>query len=751
MQRKLDSYSKRGCNQCKRAHTKCDEVRPICGRCNNRFINCDYSGRFKMKTIDAKRKFRDSTFNTMDGPKLSRNSSAVKGQETMFQTIRLDKRRVLFEKYDPLQKAPIPLPIPNKKSTISTFNKAATKLRGVSNDIVKANLLTQQNVIDFQNSPKTDTNIQYLETQNFIISTDTGKSGAFDTGTSSNSSTPNTDITKFENTFHFQNNFSSSTSHYLSYEIEAIVNESNNANDYVHDDKINGLLFIPQSDMLLLNVLNFDHDTKPLSSICYPSPLFPDNNEAVSIYETVYNFGMRPILETDPLLKTYIQNYSEIDVINSISLYNESFMAFCWKVIVANTADGILKISPAKNFIHHSESLWELMSQFPRIHQSSVYLVSTIFKKYYHRKKNSKMADIWDRYVRMPSLKICLNAINKLTDDWYVENNIIYMLLFSAYSLGTYDWGKSEGWRIHICEMIHCLQVISRWTKLGRPNFLKFEQSLNALYSIYVPWIMYLEKYALLLSNRGGTFYSVEDIEFLCDELYLKKDKKTNFVMVGGKYSLISGSVIEFDVLFKELHKFDAFVKERFPGKSIAGTHLLKLKLTNDDQKLTQEMFKIGLALQSKLTGISKELDYADMFKDIEDAHYKESLIKSNEVSILGLSIYIRYFLLNEDIDNEESIIYDLKKLLNMWTSISTDRDIGAITHWALVIGIEICLAMGNKKLFDSFLNAFKKCESTVKYHAIHRGVRKFKMIEECLSNGDFDGLLGRMFDLPFC
>lgn len=44
--KRKSTYSRKGCLQCKKAHTKCDERKPKCSRCEKRSIDCTYRNQF---------------------------------------------------------------------------------------------------------------------------------------------------------------------------------------------------------------------------------------------------------------------------------------------------------------------------------------------------------------------------------------------------------------------------------------------------------------------------------------------------------------------------------------------------------------------------------------------------------------------------------------------------------------------------------------------------------------------------------
>ena len=44
--KRKSAYSRKGCLQCKKAHTKCDEKKPRCSRCAKRCMDCTYKNNF---------------------------------------------------------------------------------------------------------------------------------------------------------------------------------------------------------------------------------------------------------------------------------------------------------------------------------------------------------------------------------------------------------------------------------------------------------------------------------------------------------------------------------------------------------------------------------------------------------------------------------------------------------------------------------------------------------------------------------
>ncbi|CCH57829.1 hypothetical protein TBLA_0A00280 [Henningerozyma blattae CBS 6284] len=761
-QKKGLTYSKHGCLQCKKAHAKCDETKPVCDRCKRTFKKCDYQTAFIIKT------FQNSNLNSNTINKDSSSNHTF----TTTTTIKRSASNKHSSKNNNTSK---------HNNILNTFNSRPSVRQELTNDIQNqsnSNIMTttplannNQTTVTTTITTTSPTNLipqqQNLPTYSLIL--------------------PKADPIQLPN-----NEYSSS----LGNNDNSHKNMKKNGNILkpFYFVKPNPRVFFPPRDINLLNLLNLDSNINNLKvddSILSSFTL--KDSDIIETIQLIKENDLTTLLKEDPLLKSLIDNninINELDnliktnsskdndstkgntsventsakdknsidedsISNKVSFNDPNFLLFYWKVFIGSSIDGPMKLFPVETILLTFKSFFQLnVTKFPALIHILRYLTSIIMKSYYQSINNLKLMEVWDKYIKLPTLQICLNHLNHLIDNYETDFNLIYLILFTGISLISYDWVKNLNWRSHFKQMIHMMLKINECFQIDKYSFDSIDPNLLLILKYYKLWLPYIEMCALLLSNEGCAIDSINDVNyFLTSSFFLNDYNNSNLIdnncfLVDGKFNLITGYIIDYNNLFAKLFKFNISLKNDY-NINLSGANIIKFKLLNNSEELNQKLFNIGCILSDELNQINKDLDISKILKNIKDIQLRLSMRNSNKICSLIISLYLRFFFLNEDKNNPDSITSSLEKVLEYWYSMPIVDSIGVSSHWTLSIGANIALTMGNKDLFDQYISLLDK-HSTNKPHMVKKGLDQLNLLYNSVKENKLDQLVDPKFDIPF-
>lgn len=658
-------YSKHGCLQCKKAHAKCDETKPICDRCRRTFKQCDYQPAFIIKTFDNK---------------LSNSSNVSRPLHSYSKISKLTH-------------------IPDKKTKSKSIIKKTNTTNIINNN---TNIINNNNI---------NTN---------------------------NSTTSNID---------------DSTTSFI---------------------PPNPSSFFLQSDINLLNILDLNSDFDKFKINSNSINFNITNNEIIEINNLMKTDGLNSIIKLNPIINLYKENIlinnssneKNFKFFDSISLNDPIFLKLCWKIFIACILDGPIKLFPINNLISLINHFWNYSLTFPKLNEVIRYLASTVIKSYYRMNEENLLANLWDRYIRMPSLKICNQTVKILLNDLDLTNLVIY----TGISLLSYDWSKSINWRIHCNEMLRCLNNINSNLINSLPLSTKILLNFNFL------WIHYLELCAFMLSTKGCAIDNDSNLKFLSiKSLMLSKiddkdnNSKTiitntnnnnlknnnnieniysfNTLLLKNKFNIITGFVVDYNQIISKLLLANSYCKKN--GYPLTGGNILKFKIIKFNPIIENYLIKIGNELLFEINLINKNLNIDHLLNDINDIKLRLSLKNSQKISSITLILYIKFFFLNEDKSNFNNIIFLLENLLENWYSMPLKDSIGTLSHWTLSIGARISILINNDNLLNQFFSLLK-LNSQAKPHMVSKGIEQLNYYQNCIKQNDMVNLTNSLYDLPF-
>ncbi|CCH61359.1 hypothetical protein TBLA_0E03050 [Henningerozyma blattae CBS 6284] len=769
MIKKSSTYSRLGCEECKKAHVKCDENRPRCGRCQKTYKACIYSSNFVVKmfngsfNVDMGRISSSSNNfslqnNKDDNDKNNNNSNngiSMKAFATSkFQANLNNKIKVPNVRNKNLKTKTMSTVTPREKSQIKSHGKLQfsfkpgirPKIDAHKKYLRKFNLNVNENIPkSLHHSPKLKAsphnNSNYGSTVKRIISV----YGASQTLCTQENSSVTTYISsdsfdeKIEKKFmkyssssmgisSINSNLKSLKSDILDPIETPTLTDNNQTSDV---NKIDRNIFFRENDVKLMKLLNYEADFIP------NDPDIIDEEIIRKTFNLIKSHGLEGLIKNDPLPSIFLNTKEDNSTVVQLTKQNSlEIVKFCWEVMIAELTTGLLQLLPFEYFKQVILNMKQITVEFPEFNEAIIYLASHTLKTYYNIQKKFSLADLWDRYYRIPSLQKSLQTVHSLIDNYQLGNNSFYLLVYARISLDTYSWKKSQGWEQLTQQIIACLKQFLDQHLKGNFKFEESKPEFNSILSIHFCWIMYMQQCAYFLSSEVSIFGSVEDIDYFIK--YTTSTHLNKGILMGNNFNLISGNTLDINSLFGKLWKASLQLKNE--GIILTGIHIIKLKLTNKDERIRSRLHRLGAELKDDLALIVKNTDMYPLLQSDKYNGLENSLENSQKIAEFAMSLYIDYYLIG-NYSNHHELSVALKKLLEFWYSIPSNHT-SSISYWTIYIGANISLTAGEYKLFNKYISLLESQLTASKLYIISQSITQLKRFQECVENKDFDGLI---------
>ncbi|CCH63062.1 hypothetical protein TBLA_0J00620 [Henningerozyma blattae CBS 6284] len=747
-------YSKHGCEPCKKAHVKCDESKPFCEKCIKANKICTYKGGFVNKIVNTRDNFIKKP--PIKEQKYIRNIKNIDHN--------IDKNRSVVISVFPQSAF--------HKNSAQKFNQDKTTgaVHRIPSTSPSYNTHTHAGNVDQKKKKKSNIKIKQFTMYSNPIQLSSGSQNSI---APSNMNTQNNS----PNTSPENNN------------IDLLV-------DIKGEKPINGLLFIPRSELYRLTLLNIDLEYFE-KSFNLPEKFSFTVNDIIRLRGLAMDRNTEQIAFDDPfreLIESPNYDFNNITN-NNLKILNENkFLAFCWKIFIANSMNGHMKFFPDDKYHKELKELWEIGKHFVSLHHIIIYIASVIIQNYYYNPKNlfnsidkkiednhtmilklkqQKLSPIWDRYVRLPSLKSCYNYLKSIENKQHTINDLIFLVVFGEISINSFKNGNQMGWKLHLKEMIRCLHIINK-SKKQLEYFTVFENCKS--------WLNYLEATSFLLNYKGG---AIEIMDYIPSNALISKVTDNNLSLYNKKFNLITGYVMDFDLIFHKLFQMSLNLKKDF-NIIITGANICQLRLTNKNPIIESKLNDFGLNLMEDLKYLDNNINIEKVVEKVADIRRKTAIVYSHRACIIALNLYFRCFFLKKKKDNgdvgdehkmvkrkmkkksrskaiiklnnsydvdddaDEGEIYEklFKEFLFSWKFIPVSNSSNFRIHWTLVVVGNVCIMLGRFDVLEEVRNILRKFMNLMPF-IVPRDIRELELLEESIKTGSFEKIENFEYGLP--
>lgn len=709
-------YSRNGCLPCKKSHAKCDEKKPICEKCSKKGKNCTYHLNFINTSYTNKTVLPNG--NTVD-----RNLSSIP-PSTSSSVQKGTKKKVVLPKImitTPLNIIPS---FPKNQISVTITNSALSKKLGNVSTLMK-NCLETQDVPTISSTPGTAT----------LTFTSTPTATSHSVSFSPSPTLPrNADISI--------DSLSPSLSNGVHHSNTAVSNRSPHTNGSTESPEtafniplktkpLGSDVFFPQTNLQIFNLLNFDKihsSTTLIYSSAENRVNFPSR---ASSWESVISI----ISELDPINKYYssrLPNSSTKDI-SYIPIDDANFLEFIWTVCDITFCVGQFALYPKQLFKELMSMFRCLDEDYPIIHSVMRYSVADFMKDMYHKQNLNDLSGLWDTFVRIPSMKPCIDIMNKRIDacDDYIECNALAFsvgLLFSPHSTGL-----NSDWRSHLSGLYGLLKKAST---LFKDEILTTEKGRYAFafFGITNAIFCRTEVCASISADNGGFLTSVDELDIVYNV-----EPFPTFHLLAGKYDLSICCVTTIYPVCKQITS--ELIRWKQKGIHLSGTNFIKFKLTNRNREIKRNLFQFGLAMLSQLDLASSDTDAIEALKTVDDYKLRFTIEKCNQLDIHALKIYLRVFFLHNDESNLAEIRNIVEAILESWYGLPYANIVVVKCHWAIYYGALSSIVIKEKNLIKHFFKILDGMAMRGLDLAVD-SARKLRHIYNVLKTEEYDKLI---------
>ncbi|CCH58492.1 hypothetical protein TBLA_0A07010 [Henningerozyma blattae CBS 6284] len=685
------SYSKHGCLECKKAHIKCDERKPKCGRCCKLLIECRYEGSIILNSFGDKIvPVANENCNKITKERSTNNNNQYGANEDKNSNKEVNKRMKFNFVADRKKKSPNK---PKKNSILVNpslkfqrkFTLGPYKVPQTSQ--LKANMtpdvLKKERLIPIEIKENTATYLSSNHNEECKIcvrnSAKKKKKDATLQPNDSSDSLNDNDIISYI-TDHNKPIFDKTDK----VNEESWQNERSRKNIRITSEEYDGSgpshlgckkfsikSCIPKTDMSLLTMLSFD-------------PLIPEIPKLASISKFLPPRRLSKILMHDPLSKIS----SEV-----IDIFAPEIMNVCYSVLVTFLYQYASLISLEYRLIFLEETI------ISQPYCTIVYFASSIVKMTYNF-ENNQLGNIWNIHIRLPSLKCALQNMEVSEISSKSEKCII-----DFFGLSYLCGYVSNSSLYSLIELTRNSGLMSGWYSI--------------LFSLYGVRSMFLNNELSFLENY-------EEIRPIIQSFYGKTKNMENKSNTLTKYGIHGFVLCVFEIL-EEAHLLS---KESILA---LGDDLMIYKLSNISIKLEKSLKRSGENLIKKVEAIKETIFDVNNTSKIINNNNSEKNIFEQETMLCYLSLksYISYFYLN---CNKEEIMKYLREMLALCDNFSdVTLPMGVIFFWCVYMGAQICKTSDELDMYRSFLKLLQIHEIAKPSTTVHKAINQLTSFDTAM------------------
>lgn len=499
---------------------------------------------------------------------------------------------------------------------------------------------------------------------------------------------------------------------------------------------IRDYIYISPTDWNFLNLLRFDQNqtrnTTPELAQSSQTNLFKlcwrgaSNSEIFSVFSTY-----------DPIQLLYAtENPSAA---TTIPLDDPKLLNFIWTVSRVTLLGGNLILFPFEN--HFDPLLNDFITmgrKDPVMKDVLIYVTALFMKDAYYNSNLKYFSHIWDRYVRMPTLKRCLDQLTSLirkSNDYCGNISLTFTVtvLFAANSSI-----KSSDWRTHL-RGVHDLFMRVEKLKPAEINQDNIEELAHDCYLFVKDWFCHAEVLAWITSDKGGCFDKQEDLEDLLNNATYSK-----FNLLNSRMDLLRGYTTDYYPIFTKLSSFLLNLKKR--GKDCSGTNMLRSYFTESDPAVIKSFKDMGDSTLKMLENIRIDDEYIDQATTgLCDIRLRLSMKNCTRMYHYALNLYLELFFLGKPLD-KIGLKTKLEKMLECLFSIPFQNTCSIACHWPIYLGAIGSLMIEDKNLYSHFTSVLDSFVSNG-MNVASNSLERLAHISKALSYGDYSALVDPAHD----
>lgn len=648
--KKFTDYSRKGCQECKRAHIKCDEKLPVCTRCKKRKTECNYPTNLFFQSSNSKTK--------------TENGDSSTGQLPL-------KTKIVWKNKlsESGTKKEIEGCFPHSHSHLEhaapqTRHFEILDLSFHSNMVL--NKEVSKSTTSFKNI-KSSLDISTSQEPDSIWWPDDGK-------------IPN----QLDQSLHMLHHSTQLTSPAQPSGHSASISESSDHGSQFSfsNIRLDDLISVEQADLNYINSLNEEHETMVY---LYNEKSHPDLHK----FDIPWDGG--PIVY---FIET-IEKNDPLALESGISLNDQKIIDFVWTLTRITKFFYTFVLFPETCLMSILDLCFKLGTKSSIFQSIMTYHCSLHIVRIYNQANNPILAHLWDINIRIPAFKQCIDYLKEgLESSPNFSDSVILTFAVAIIFSGN---ASDESWRAHLTG---CHQLLKKCTLLKKNIQCDDVFDLNALklYDILIEWYNHTSYLASLTSLDG--FYNKKiKVPSRKDGLF---ENSSNIAIAKNNINLMCGHCLELNVLMENMYDFFSDHAER--GVKLSGLNFVYFILNENNQNNMNEIKRQGFLLLYQLKNIKNSYKYARL--DISDFKMDLSMKYCNLIYIHGLELFIMYFFIGRRDKAETTLL--LRDILDLIYSTPYRSSCAIICHWNIYISAVISLLIENFEVYGHFLDILK-------------------------------------------
>lgn len=418
-------------------------------------------------------------------------------------------------------------------------------------------------------------------------------------------------------------------------------------------------------------------------------------------------------------------NKFEPEIYPTIHLNDKSLLDFAWTLVKSTHFFFNFSMYPDETFMEVIDVLLTLGRIFPIIHSIVLYDCSMLMKEVYAKENMNEKIELWDKNVRIPVFKICLDVLSDRIDNStsfaeYVSLTFAVVIIFAANV-------SDSSWRTHFHG---CQQLLHKSSNLKHTarSYNHADRAALQLLDILVEWFQFSQFVAQISSNHGWDNLAwLESPDEQEVEQHMTSVLNNGIVLICG-YSKGMKPIV---------HKLQLFLKDwKDKGVNLCGTNLVKYALQDKNPGVEGQIKSFGYELRAELQLLKRQNYKRSTLKDFM---WDCTLKHSNTIHCLGLDLYLTVFFIG--IKDHEVLTRMVEELLESVLCMPYHSTAGVYCHWEIYIGGLVSLILEDQRLYSCFVELLHQLLGNGMY-VVEKSLDGLENIGQALDNGNLDNLV---------
>ncbi|SCU81976.1 LAMI_0B08460g1_1 [Lachancea mirantina] len=429
-----------------------------------------------------------------------------------------------------------------------------------------------------------------------------------------------------------------------------------------------------------------------------------------------------------------LSNDLDLELDPSALVSDQNLINFTWTVARNTFCAGNFAMFPDEHLAAMLTGLVSLSGKFSVVQSAIMYDCAMFMRDLYQQEKEKRLSLIWDRFVRIPCFKKCLEPLSErleqsLDYDELVALTFVIILLFSANSAN-----RSNDWRIHLTG---CYQLIAKLEHL-KPDSVSETGFTSQLHDHIKDWFCHAQIIASISSDNGGAIgHAGKVIQILKDAPYSALNVLDN------RMDLLKGYQTQLYPILTDI-TFE-FERYRADGVLLGGSNILKFKLENADASITRHLHEFGENLIRRLNSLPTY--YSPNAKgnwEIQDFKLQLSFKRSSEAYRLALELYVKTFFFTSF--DESDIDQLFEKILEALFSMPYLDSVGMACHWPIYASALASIYHRKDKFYFYFIESLL-CIGSKGFQGAFNSIERLSYLREVHSKNGLTNLINSAHD----